>query len=110
MYGPRESSPEAADSFDGFLQALAQEKGATLIRRLVTGIKRDDEKMTVHCADQTSADYDLVVVASGVNSRLLDIIETDMPSFRKPDRTKTFICEFHLGEELIKNFTSARNS
>jgi len=99
--GPKESSPEAASSFDGFLQDLAQDKGATIIRRLVTGIRRDGERMSVQCADQTSADYDLVVVAAGVNSRLLDILESDMFAFRQPDRTKTFICEFHLGKELI---------
>ena len=100
-HGPRESAPETASSFDGFLQELAQDKGATINRRLVTGIKRDGERMSVQCADQTSADYDLVVVAAGVNSRLLDILESDMPAFRQPDRTKTFICEFHLGKELI---------
>ncbi len=99
--GPKASSPEAADSFDGYLQELAQDKGATIVRRLVTGISRDGERMSVQCADQTSDNYDLVVVAAGVNSRLLDILESDMPSFRQPDRTKTFICEFHLGEELI---------
>ena len=99
--GPKESSPETAESFDGFLQDLAQEKGATIHRRLVTGISRDGDRMSVHCADQTSDDYDLVVVAAGVNSRLLDILESDVPSFRRPERTKTFICEFHLGEELI---------
>jgi flavin-dependent dehydrogenase len=99
--GPRESSPEAADSFDGFLQDLAQEKGATMNRRLVTGISRGDDCMTVTCADRYRDDYDLVVVAAGVNSRLLDILEGDLPSFRQPDRTKTFICEFHLGKDLI---------
>lgn len=99
--GPKTSSPEAVISFDGFLQDLAQEEGATMQRRLVTGIRRDGERMSVQCADQTSYDYDLVVVAAGVNSRLLDILESDVPKFRQPDRTKTFICEFHLGEELI---------
>jgi flavin-dependent dehydrogenase len=99
--GPKESSPETADSFDGYLQKLAREKGATIIRRLVTGIDRADDRMTVRCADQYRDDYDLVVVAAGVNSRLLDILESDLSSFRQPDRTKTFICEFHLGKELI---------
>jgi flavin-dependent dehydrogenase len=99
--GPKDSNPEAAISFDGYLQELAQAKGASITRRLVTRIHRHGERMSVQCADRTSNDYDLVVVATGVNSRLLDLVESDMPSFRQPDRTKTFICEFHLGEELI---------
>ena len=58
--------------------------------------------MSVHCADQYCDKYDLVVVASGVNSRLLETLENESLEFKRPSRTKTFICEFHLGRELIR--------
>lgn len=99
--GPRSSAPEKAQSFDGYLQQLAREKGASIIHRLVTGLRRESDRIVLRCADQGDTSYDLAVVASGVNSRLLDILENDIPAFRQPVRTKTFICEFQLGQELI---------
>jgi flavin-dependent dehydrogenase len=42
------------------------------------------------------------VLASGVNSRLLEILEDGSGAFHRPERTKTFICEFNLGREVIR--------
>jgi len=100
--GPRESELLETHSFDGYLLELAQQKGAKIIHRLVTDVQQEDDLMTVHCADQHSDKYDLVVVASGVNSRLLEILENESREFKRPSLTKTFICEFHLGREVIR--------
>ena len=100
--GPRQSEPLDTDSFDGYLLGLAQEKGASMIPRLVTDVRREDGLMTVSCADQYRDKYDLVVVATGVNSRLQEILENESREFVRPSRTKTFICEYHLGRELIR--------
>jgi flavin-dependent dehydrogenase len=100
--GPRESEPLDTHSFDGYLLELAQQKGAKIIRRLVTGVRRGDDLMSLLCADQYSDSYDLVVVSSGVNSRLLETLESETHEFKRPDRTKTFICEYNLGRELIR--------
>jgi flavin-dependent dehydrogenase len=100
--GPRNSEPLDTHSFDGYLLQLAQQKGARIVSRLVTDIVRDDERMRISCADQSSEEYDLVVVATGVNSRLAEIVEDQTREFERPGRTKTFICEFHLGRELIR--------
>ncbi len=80
---------------------LAEQKGAKLIPRLVTDIRREDNGMRVECADQHLEQYELVVLATGVNSRLLDVLEAGAQEFRQPERTKTFICEFKLGREVI---------
>jgi flavin-dependent dehydrogenase len=58
--------------------------------------------MTVHCADQFSDSYELVVVATGINSRLMEMLENETAEFARPARTKTFICEFHLGRDVIR--------
>ena len=100
--GPRQSEPLDTDSFDGYLLGLAQEKGASMIPRLVTDVRREDGLMTVSCADQYRDKYDLVVVATGVNSRLQEILENESREFVRPSRTKTFICEYHLGRERIR--------
>jgi flavin-dependent dehydrogenase len=100
--GPKDSRPLETHSFDGYLLHLAKEKGANVIPKLVTDIRRDDDLMSVHCVDSVADDYDLVVVATGVNSRLMEMLENNTHQFVRPDRTKTFICEFDLGREVIQ--------
>ena len=100
--GPRHSEPLDTHSFDGYLLQLAQEKGANVIHKLVTDVHRDGETMCVDCADQHSDNYDLVVIATGVNSRLMESIEHGTREFKRPGRTKTFICEFLLGRKVIR--------
>jgi flavin-dependent dehydrogenase len=100
--GPRNSEPLDTNSFDGYLQKLASERGARRVDRLVTDIEKQGEQMRVRCADGSQADYDLVVVASGVNSRLAQSLQGLAPGAMSPGVTKTFICEFHLGRELIR--------
>jgi flavin-dependent dehydrogenase len=100
--GPRSSEPLDTHSFDGYLLDLAKKKGARVIPRLVTGVQREHDSMTVQCADQFRDTYDLAVVATGVNSRLTEILERESGEFARPDRTKTFICEFHLGRKVIR--------
>ena len=100
--GPRCSEPLDTHSFDGYLLDLALEKGARLIPRLVSDVRRENDRMTVSCADQSSSTYDLAVVATGVNSRLMETLESQTAEFARPERTKTFICEFKLGRDVIR--------
>ena len=100
--GPRSSEPLDTHSFDGYLLDLAKEKGARVIPRLVTDVRREEDSMTVQCADLFSDTYELAVVATGVNSRLCEMLERESAEFARPDRTKTFICEFHLGRKVIR--------
>lgn len=100
--GPRCSEPLDTHSFDGYLLDLALEKGARLIPRLVSDVRRENDGMTVSCADQSGATYDLAVVATGVNSRLMETLESQTAEFARPERTKTFICEFKLGRDVIR--------
>lgn len=100
--GPRSSEPTDTHSFDGYLLELAQQQGAHVTHRLVTGLTREADSMTVECADRFSEAYDLVVLATGVNSRLEEMVEKESAEFARPDRTKTFICEFFLGREVIQ--------
>src|SRR5512134_1705064 len=100
--GPRHSEPLDTRSFDGYLQRLANERGARLINRLVTNVRAQGDSMRVECADGSHADYELVAIASGVNSRLLESLHELAEDHRPPALTKTFICEFRLGKEVIR--------
>ena len=99
--GPRDSEPLDTHSFDGYLQQLAADKGARLVRKLVADVRKRDDAMQVECADGATEDYDLVVLASGVNSRLARSLEGLAEPHAWPALTKTFICEFKLGKEVM---------
>jgi flavin-dependent dehydrogenase len=100
--GPRNSEPLDTNSFDGYLQQLASEKGARMVRQVVADVRSEEDSMRVECADGTHQNYDLVVVASGVNSRLARSLENLAEEHESPALTKTFICEFRLGKEVIR--------
>ena len=100
--GPRCSEPLDTHSFDGYLQELASQKGARLVRQLVSDVRKQGDTMQVECADGSVADYDLVVLASGVNSRLARSLEGLAEEHEAPALTKTFICEFRLGRDVIR--------
>jgi flavin-dependent dehydrogenase len=100
--GPRQSEPTATHSFDGYLQRLANDKGARSVHRMVTNVRSANDAMTVECSDGSAETYDFVAVASGVNSQLArslnDLAEHHVP----PALKSTFICEFRLGREAIR--------
>ena len=100
--GPRNSEPLDTNSFDGYLQQLASDRGARLIQQLVTDVRKEDDSMRIDCADGTHQNYDLVVVASGVNSRLARSLQNLAEEHESPALTKTFICEFRLGKQAIR--------
>jgi len=100
--GPKESEKLDTRSFDGFLLGLAEQSGANRRQELVSDIRWVDDRVAVTSAGDETEYYELAVLATGVNSRLLEIVEGESGKFFKPERTKTFICEFHLGRELIR--------
>jgi len=100
--GPRNSEPLDTHSFDGYLQQLARERGARMVTRMVTDVRSEGGAMRVECSDGSRADYDLVAVASGVNSQLLRSLHGLAEEHEPAALTKTFICEFKLGKEVIR--------
>ena len=100
--GPRNSEPLDTHSFDGYVQQLAHRRGARLVHRLVTNVYARGDSMTVECADGSHDDYELVAVASGINSQLFRSLEGLRLERRPPGLTKTFICEFKLGRQAIR--------
>jgi len=100
--GPREGSDISLESFDHYLQEMTVAQGANVIRRLITGVDFVDGFPNLKFADGTSDSYDLLTVASGVNSNFIKLLD-DMPGdYEPPITTRGYICEFRSTEEEIK--------
>lgn len=104
-FGPLGSTNNEQIGFDGYLLKLCRNKGATLIQEKVLDLEKEPDGIIVKTKDSISKKYDLVVGSVGLNPKSLQLFQKISPSFIPPKTTKTYICEFHLGKELInQNF------
>jgi flavin-dependent dehydrogenase len=88
--------------FDGYLLELALAKGAHHVRSRVDGVAWDDGRPRVKTQDGREETYDLLAVATGVNTPALKLFEEQPFAFKPPQSTKTYICEFYMGRETIQ--------
>ena len=100
--GPRGVTKIRWDSFDGHLLALAAAKGARVVHERVESITWVDGKPCLGTKTGQAQVYDLVVAAVGVSGPGIKLFESLGAGYVPPRSTKTFICEFHLGEEAIE--------
>jgi len=100
--GPKASKNFRWSSFDGHLQSLAVQKGARLISESVSEVRWEDGRPAVKTRKGTFRNYDLLVVAAGVNTSALKFFETLHSGYKPPGTTKTFIREYYLGEETVE--------
>jgi len=99
--GPRESCDSQWESFDGYLQTLAVQRGAKVVRKLITDIDWRSGYPWLQFADRSELGYDLVAVATGVNSNFLKMLD-DMPAgFEQPRTTRAYVCEYRSSEDEI---------
>ncbi|MHC4947891.1 MAG: NAD(P)/FAD-dependent oxidoreductase [Planctomycetota bacterium] len=99
--GPRGTTGLLGSSFDGYLQRVAEEHGATMIQERVAGLEWRDDRPVVRTKQAVSEPYDLAVVAVGVNSAFEKIIAGLGLDTEPPRTAKTYICELHLGRDAI---------
>ncbi len=97
--GPRDQTEPKWSSFDGFLQTLAVERGAHLIRERVEEISFQNGHPLIRAKGGEPRTYDLLAIATGVNSPILKVFRNLVPDYHPPRTTKTYICEYHLGAE-----------
>ncbi len=102
--GPRDIKEVKWTSFDRYLQGLAVEKGARLVRDRVDELKWQDGRLQVKTRLGARDDYDLLAVAVGVNSAGAKLFQEAIPTYKPPQTTKTYICEYPLGEEIIQKY------
>jgi len=99
--GPREGGDTPWKSFDGYLQDMAVERGARVLRKLITGIEWREGYPWLKCADGEPTRYDLVTVASGVNSNFIRMLQGLPDAVSPPKTTRAYVCEYRSTEEEI---------
>ncbi len=99
--GPRDAKEQKWKSFDGFLQKLVLDKGANLLHARVDEVGWKDGRPEVRTRAGSTTSYDLVAVAAGVNTGVLKIFQDNVPGYRVPGTTRTFIGEYYLGQEGV---------
>ena len=86
--GPREGGHTSLDSFDGYLQGMAVERGARVIDKLITNVEWCDGYPRLQCIDGETSQYDLLTVASGVNSNFINLLDGHPAGFEPPRTTR----------------------
>ena len=101
--GPREGGESEVRSFDRHLLELAEAEGAVVRRSVVTGLGREaDGRPVLITADGRSRSADLLVLAVGINSRLLEEAEGLGLARPRAEGVKTFITELRMGREEVE--------
>jgi len=102
--GPRGTKEAKWGSFDAHLLELAREKGAAIRQLRVEGLDWHEGKPCIRTKEGISEPYDLVTVASGINSPFLKALAGPPAIFKPPQTTKTFITDCFLGQETVDLF------
>jgi flavin-dependent dehydrogenase len=100
-HAPRGTQVMKWDSFDGYLQGLAKEKGARFVQGRVDHVALNGGRPEVRTREGSSQTYDLMVVAVGVNATVLRLFEGLGLGYQPPQTTQTFIREYFLEEEMV---------
>jgi flavin-dependent dehydrogenase len=99
--GPLDVTEPTWESFDHHLLSKAVGRGAHVIGERVRDVGRVDGRPVITVAESQPRTYDLVVVATGVNTSILKTFEALGIGYERPRLTKTLIREYYLGEEQI---------
>jgi flavin-dependent dehydrogenase len=100
--GPQGAGESRLQGFDGHLLSLAEKKGACTIHQRVTGVERAADRLRVVTRSGLTEGYDLLAVASGVNSTAMKLFENADLKYKPPKTIKTALVEYLLGKETIE--------
>ncbi len=98
--GPRDVAEIASGGLDGYLLALAQGRGANVIRQRVKTARWRDERPALG-PDGHEERYDLVAGATGVNSAAWQLYELLGIPPPRPKTTRAYITELRIGGDAI---------
>jgi len=111
--GPRGLMDFSRQSLDGYLLRLAVNKGARHIRNRVADIQRitnpesnnpQHELMQVKIPGGEFQTYDLLAVASGVNTAILKLFREMDFGYKPPHTAKLLVREYYLGAEDVSKY------
>ncbi|MCL4506259.1 MAG: cyclic nucleotide-binding domain-containing protein [Chloroflexi bacterium] len=102
--GPRDIKQVKWGSFDGYLLELAIGKGARVIHKRVNDVSWQDGRPSVSVREDGLKSYDLLGVATGVNTSALKLFQALLPEYQPPETTKTFIRDYYIGVDTINEY------
>jgi flavin-dependent dehydrogenase len=102
--GPHGNQTFKWSSFDGHLLTLASDRGANVVCGRINEIRRENGRFQIANRGESLISYDLLIVATGVNTSAFRLFEELGVGYRPPLTTKAFICEFYLGEEMVGEY------
>jgi flavin-dependent dehydrogenase len=102
--GPRGAKEFSLEGFDSHMLKLAENKGARIINTRITNVERRDGHLLVKTRTDPEQVYDLLAVATGVNSAALKLFENQEFNYVPPKTTKTAIREYYLGRETVEKY------
>ena len=105
--GPRDVGEQRWRSFDQHLLEHALARGAKHVATRVEDVGWDDGRPRLTAHGGLDRTYDLVAVASGVNSPTLKLLEQLQVGYHRPTLTKTLIREYRLGERVVTDTLGA---
>jgi flavin-dependent dehydrogenase len=100
--GPLGVKDSQLSSFDGFLLEMALQKGAKLIQARVEEVNLIEGYPQVRASDGLPQRYDLLAVATGVNTNALRMFPPLETGFQQPKLVQTFIREYFVGIDQIE--------
>jgi flavin-dependent dehydrogenase len=100
--GPRGIKVKKFGGLDGHLLNMAMSQGARWIRGRVESLSFQNGRPQLRTQAGEEKEYDLVVVAVGVNSSALKMFEAAGIGYKPPRATKAYICEFLFTRDVIR--------
>jgi len=105
--GPRGVEGIEWGSFDGYLLTRAIEEGVFLRQERVAGIEYNSDQPRICVKDQEPQQYDLVAVATGVNSPITRKLEESIEGYKPPKTERTFLREYFFPPERLESLGSS---
>lgn len=102
--GPRDGRGLNGRGFDRQLLSMAEQKGARVIRKRIVSTRRVEGGILVRPQSEESRVYDLLVVATGVNTPTQNLFRQIDDRYTPPSVIKTAIREYYLGAENIHKY------
>lgn len=96
--GPLHGHGEQVESFDGYLLGMARQSGAELVPKKVSEVRVRPRPSVV--VDGEVVEYDLVVLACGINSTVPTVSGT---AYREPETCLMGQDELYAGREVVQS-------
>ncbi len=102
--GPKGSEQTGTVGFDAFCLSMALQKGARLVSQRVEEVSRADSGLLIRTRGRSPEKYDLLAVATGVNTNALRLFTPLEPGFRPPVTVRSMLREYWLGAEAVEEY------